>query len=102
MDNKQEGIKKEIESGLLRVIHPEVDNNLVELGMMGEIVVASEVSITMKVPFLEIPIKDQLIDIIKESLIGVVNDLEIKVTMAEMDDAERERFLTLARLGWKI
>ena len=88
----------EIREKLKKVFHPEINNNLVELGMIRDVAVeGSTVLIKLALPFPDVPIKEDLINLIKESIQG---DLRVDVVM--MNDKERETFLQKAREGWKF
>ncbi|MCD6558093.1 MAG: iron-sulfur cluster assembly protein [Candidatus Aenigmarchaeota archaeon] len=95
--------EKDVKEVLSKVIHPEINYSLVELGMIKDIKVEDNViSITLTLPFLDVPIKEDLINLVKEALKSLNNDMEIKMNIAEMDEEERERFMILARKGWKV
>ena len=95
--------REDIKSELSKVIHPEINCSLVELGMVREIEVKDvAVSITLVLPFLGIPIKEDLIDFIKESVKNLGKNIKIKIKTAEMNEKEKERFMKLAREGWKV
>jgi hypothetical protein len=53
-------------------------------------------------PFKEIPIKDMLIDLIKESIKKLDKNMDIKVKIAEMNESEKAKFMELAREGWMV
>ena len=95
--------KENIENVLSKAIHPEIDYSLVELGMIKDIEVRDAVvSITLLLPFLEIPIKEELINLIKDSVKNLDKNIKIKIKTAEMDEKEKEKFMKLAREGWKV
>ncbi len=93
--------KKEIEDALSKVMHPEIDNSLIKLGMIKDIKVEDdEVSVTLNLPFLNVPIKDLLISLIKEPIEKSGKKAKIEIT--EMNEEERMKFMQLAREGWKL
>ena len=95
--------KKEIENALKKIIHPEINFSLIELGMIKDIEIKnSKVSITFILPFLEIPIKNDLINLIKESIEKLDKNIKIKIKIAGMSKKEKEKFLKLANEGWAI
>lgn len=104
MKKKMKKISKEdIKAELSKAIHPEINCSLVELGMIKDIEVKdAAVSITLVLPFLDIPIKEDLIDLIKESVKNLGKNIKIKIKTAEMNEKEKERFMKLAREGWKV
>ena len=93
--------KKDIEDALSKTNHPEISYSLLKLGMIKNINVEKEnVSLTLALPFLEIPIKEDLINIIKESLNNLNKNIKTKIKTAEMDEKEKKKFMNLAREGW--
>jgi len=88
---------------LSEVMHPEINYSLVDLGMINDAVIKeNKISLTLKLPFLEIPIKDYLIQIIKETLMGLHKDLEVEVKLDQMSQQERDKFMKKAKEGWKL
>lgn len=88
---------------LSEVMHPEVNYSLVDLGMINDVVIKeNKVSLTLKLPLLEVPIKDYLIQIIKEALMDLQENLEVEVKLDQMSQQERERFMLKAKEGWKL
>ena len=62
----------DVEQALSKVMHPEIDCRLVDLGMIKDVVCEEDkVGLTLKLPFLGIPIKEDLIQSIKGSLARV-------------------------------
>ena len=95
--------KKDVENVLLKTIHPEINFSLMRLGMIKDIDVKdSKVSLVLLLPFKEIPIKDMLIDLIKESIKKLDKNMDIKVKIAEMNESEKAKFMELAREGWMV
>lgn len=93
--------KEEIKKELAKAIHPEINYNLVELGMIKDIKIKNNiVSITLVLPFLEIPIKENLIDLTKESIRNL--NIKIEIKTAKMNEKEKERFMKMANEGWKF
>ncbi len=95
--------KKDIEETLSKVMHPEISYNLLKLGMIKDIEVKNDnVSAILMLPFLEIPIKEDLINLIKESIKKLDKNIKIKIRIAEMNEQEKEKFMKLVREGWVI
>ena len=84
------------------VVHPEMKNTLVELGMIKDIAVEDNgVTITMALPFKEIPIKDDLVRDVRQAMIGLDPSLDVEVKLTEMSQEERAVFMTAAEGGPK-
>ena len=95
--------KEDVLDKLSELMHPEIDNDLVELGMIGDVKVRYPVvSLTLMLPFQKIPIKYDLMDMIKESLYDLDGHIDINIKTDTMSEAEKENFLKLAREGWKF
>lgn len=95
--------KKNIEDALSKAEHPEISYSLVELGMIKDIKVKGAiVSVTLMLPLLDIPVKEDLIDLIKGAVKKLGKDIRVKIKTAEMDEKEKEKFMKLAREGWKV
>jgi metal-sulfur cluster biosynthetic enzyme len=91
----EEDIRRAVE----KVRHPEIDNTLIELGMIRDITPKDDrVILTMALPFLQIPIKDYLVHSVQEPVrkLGV----QVEVKLIEMNQEERETFISMAREGW--
>jgi len=94
---------KEVEAALSKAMHPEISYSLVKLGMVKEIEVKdASVSLTLLLPFLGIPIKEDLINIVKEAVSKLGKDLKIEIKTSEMNEEEKKRFIKLARDGWAL
>jgi len=88
---------------LSEAMHPEINYSLVDLGMINEVAIKeNKVTLTLKLPLLEIPIRDYLIQIIKEALISLHEDVEVEVKLAQMSQQERDEFMKKAKEGWKL
>ena len=95
--------EQDIRQALAQVRHPEITNTLVELGMLKDIAVDSNlVTLTLTLPFMGIPVqvKDYLINSLCQALANVDEGLEVEMNIAEMSEQERARFLKMAREGW--
>jgi len=93
--------KKDIENALSKTMHPEINFSLLELGMIKNIKTNKEISLDLNLPFLEIPIKEDLIKIIKNNL-KKFEDFKINITIKKMNEKEKEKFMEMAKQGWKI
>ena len=79
--------------------HPEIDRTLVELGMVRDVAVEdNRVMLTMVLPFPGIPIKDLLVQSLREAVARP--GVEVEVKLADMTQKERDTFLLMAQQGW--
>ena len=91
----------EVRDALARVPHPEIDHTLVELGMVKDIVVGDgKVSVTLVLPFLGVPIVDDLVDSLRNAIKALSGDVEVEVNLAEMTQKGRETFMVTAQEAW--
>ncbi len=96
----EEVSEKEIQRVISQVKHPAVDHTLVDLGIVKEISVKEgRVTIIMAFPSPNIPIKDYLVNSVREPIEGLGAEVEIKPTV--MGPGELERFLAMEQEGWK-
>ena len=85
---------------LEKVQHPAINFSLAELGILKDIDISGEMlTITLALPFPEIPIIDTLVN----SLVEPLNkyDIEIGVETVLMTEQEKQRFFDLEHQGWK-
>lgn len=93
--------EKSVYKVLMQVIHPEIKHNLVDLGMIKNVIVGNnEVVLTLKLPFMHVPIKEDLVRSIKEAITKLNADLKIGIKIAEMGQKERAKFMIMAREAW--
>ncbi len=93
----------DINQALSKVMHPEIRYSLVDLGIIKEVVAEENmVSLILNLPFLEIPIKDYLIQIIKEALTNLDKDVKVEIKLEQMNQRERDEFMKKAKEGWKF
>lgn len=87
--------EKTIRDKLRSVIHPELERNLIQLGMIEAITLQgeSDVTIALKLPYKEIPIKDQLIQNIKKAIEALDEAGKVAVETVEMNQQERAAFM---------
>jgi Mrp family chromosome partitioning ATPase len=84
------------------VMHPEIERNLVELLMVRDVSVEDErVTLTLVLPFAEIPIKDDLVRAVKGAVTKLDKTLQVEVNLAEMSQRERAAFMTAFEGGPK-
>ena len=84
-----------------QVMHPEINLSLIKLGMVKDIALKdNEVTLTLVLPLLGIPvsIKDYLINSLRHAVTELGAKIEISV--AEMDQAERQNFLVMEQDNW--
>ena len=92
----------EVLEALRRVMHPEMKRNLVELGMIKDIAIGSgNVTVTLLLPFMEIPIKDDLVRDVKDAVEALGDDVKGHVDLVEMSQQERAAFMAEAEGGPK-
>jgi Mrp family chromosome partitioning ATPase len=86
--------KESVRAILCQVIHPEVDHDLVELGMVADVAVEdSRVTVTLALPFMNVPIKDDLVEQVREVLSTADPEMQVEVELVEMGQQERAAFM---------
>jgi len=91
-----------IEKALKEIEHPEIARTLFDLGMIKDIdSQGSKITLTLKVPMLDIPIKDHLINDIKSAVKKEDENLEVEINIGEMDEGERIKFMKMAQDAWR-
>ncbi|MFO7743309.1 MAG: Mrp/NBP35 family ATP-binding protein [Anaerolineae bacterium] len=84
------------------VIHPEMDRDVVTLGMIKDVTRKdSGVRITLALPFKEIPIREDLVQSVRGAVTALDSDLDVAVDVVEMSQEERAAFMTEAEGGPK-
>jgi Mrp family chromosome partitioning ATPase len=92
--------KEHVMAALRQVMHPELERDLVELGMIAQVAVQdSQVSVTLALPFLEIPIRDDLVNAAKEAVQTLDPALQVQVQPIEMSQRERAAFMAKSDRG---
>ena len=72
------------------------------MGMIKGVAVEQEaVKVTMNLPFLGVPIRDELVRIVKNAIARKDEAVAVEVSFAAMTDAEREEFRKKAWNKWK-
>ena len=93
----------DVEQALSKVMHPEINYSLVELGMIEDLVCdKDQVHLTLKLPFLQVPVKDLLIESIKKALSALDNSIHVEINMEQMSQQELDKFKKMAKEGWKL
>jgi len=92
--------EEEVKEVVGKVMHPEVDASLVELGMVEDIKLeGNKVSLTMVFPFPGVPIKYMLIESVKEPLEKL--GLEVEMSERTMNQDELQKFFKMEQEKWK-
>jgi Mrp family chromosome partitioning ATPase len=93
---------KQILDALRGVMHPEMERNLVDLGMIKDAGVKDNaLVVTLALPFMEIPIKDDLVRRVREAVSKLDKGREVAVKLVEMSQPERAAFMAAAEAGPK-
>lgn len=93
--------EKEVIKLLENVMHPEIDASLIELGMIKNVKVeGNKARITMAFPFPGIPIKDMLVNMVKQPL--EKKDIEVEVEETVMNEEELQKFFKMEQEKWKL
>jgi Mrp family chromosome partitioning ATPase len=91
---------EQVINALRQTLHPEIDRNLVELGMIQDVVVQENtIALTLMLPFKEIPIKDELVHMVEQAVTKLDASLKVEVELAEMTQQERAAFMAVAEGG---
>jgi len=91
---------KQARNVLGRVLHPEIKRSLVDLGMIQGVELQKEaVEVTLALPFLNIPIRDQLIGSVEQELHKEYPGRKVSVRCVEMSQQERAAFMTASEGG---
>jgi len=86
---------KQVVDALRGVMHPEIKHNLVELEMIRDVSVEDEgVALTLALPFAKIPIKDDLVRMVKGAVAKLDATLQVEVNLTQMSQKERAAFMT--------
>jgi ATP-binding protein involved in chromosome partitioning len=93
----------EIEQALSEVMHPEINYSLVDLGMIKDLEYEQKkVSLNLKLPFLQVPVKDLLIESIRKKLSDLDRSIRVEINVEQMSQEERDKFASMAKEGWKF
>jgi len=92
--------KNEILTKLKKVMHPAINLNLVDLGIVSDVEIKNKkIIITMAFPALGIPIKDVLLSLVREPLVSLKKEIDFKIR--EMTEEEKANFFNLEHANWK-
>ncbi len=92
---------KEIRKGVSGIRHPEIDHDLGELGMVGDIEKkGGGLRLTVKVPFPRIMVKEELVSKIKKAVKKAGGPSGVRISFAVMGKKEKERFMSMAKAAW--
>jgi metal-sulfur cluster biosynthetic enzyme len=92
--------EEDVQKAVGQVKHPAIDHTLLDLGIVKDITVeGNKVTVTFAFPFPNIPIKDRLVNSIREPIEELGAEVEVKIT--EMNQAELQKFLTMEQEAWK-
>jgi Mrp family chromosome partitioning ATPase len=87
---------------LQQVRHPEIKRSLVELGMIKNVTVQDGcVTVTLALPFKEIPVKEGLVRSVQEAVKELDSSYQVEVKLIEMSQQERAAFMTASEGGPK-
>ena len=93
----------DINQALSKIMHPEITYSLVDLGMLTNVICKqNKVNLTLKFPFPQVPVKDFLIQSIKETLAGLDETIQVKIDIEQMSQKELDNFMKMAKKGWKL
>jgi Mrp family chromosome partitioning ATPase len=89
--------KEQVVDALRQVMHPELECDLVELGMIKHVAVRdSYVSVTLALPFIDVPVKDDLVRAVEGAVSEVERSLQVEVKPVEMSQRERATFMSMS------
>ncbi len=95
--------EEDVRQVLGQLMHPEINYSLIDLGMIKDIVIRSDrVTLTLNLPLMEIPIKDDLVNSIKEALLRLSPGVEVGVNLSQMSQEEKAKFMAMAQRGWRF
>jgi Mrp family chromosome partitioning ATPase len=94
--------EERIIEALRGVEHPEMERDLVTLGMIKDVTSdEGQVRVTLALPFKEVPVADELVRRIRSSVQELDPDLSVDVESVEMNQRQRAAFMTEAEGGPK-
>ena len=97
-----ENTKVRVEKALKKIEHPEVTSTLFDLGMIKDIGIKEDkVTLILKVPMVDIPIKDYLINDIKYAVKKESDNVEVEINIEEMSPDERAKFMRMVQDAWR-
>jgi Mrp family chromosome partitioning ATPase len=96
--------RSEVFQALSQIRHPEIQSrNLVELGMIQDVIIEpSDVHIDLALPAPEVPIKQELIESIRQAVTSIAPGAHVEVHITEMNEAQKAAFQSAAREELKV
>jgi len=92
--------EEDIRKAIAGIKHPAIDHTMLELGIIKAINIENgKATIILAFPFPNIPIKDHLINRVREPIEKLGVEVEMKVTV--MNQEELQRFLAMEQDAWK-
>jgi Mrp family chromosome partitioning ATPase len=84
---------------LSTIKHPEItDRSLMELGMIPEVKIdGNNIRVTLALPTMDVPIKQDLIQLVQKAIREIKGGLEVQVTLTEMNTDQKDAFMAIAR-----
>jgi Mrp family chromosome partitioning ATPase len=91
--------KSEVYQALTQLKHPEIQSrNLVELGMIPEVRVAGDhVYVDLALPSLEVQVRQTLIEIVRQAVNELADDLQVEINATQMDENQKTAFQSIAK-----
>jgi len=86
--------EKQVFGALRGVMHPEFEHDLVELEMIRRVAVEDDrIAVTLALPFVDVPVKDDLVRRVREAVSGMDLTAQVEVDLVEMSQKERAAFM---------
>lgn len=93
-------LEQEVRQTRSKIKHPAIDRTLIDLGILKDIIIRNDkIEIILAFPFPNIPIKDHLINSVREPIEKLGVEVEIKATV--MNQEKLQRFLAMEQDAWK-
>jgi Mrp family chromosome partitioning ATPase len=91
---------EQVLDALRQVNHPELERDLVELGMIKDVAAQDgAVTVALALPFLEVPIKDELVRAVQAAVASMDPALQVEIQPIEMSQRERAAFMATSEKG---
>jgi len=95
--------QKDVQRALSKVMHPEINYSLIDLGMLENVVYEEgKVNLTLKLPFLQVPVKELIIQSIKQAIVDLDGGTQVEINIEQMSEQELTNFKKMAKEGWKF
>jgi Mrp family chromosome partitioning ATPase len=86
---------EQVYQALRKVMHPEFERDLVALDMIRDVVAQEDgITVTLALPFIDVPVKDDLVRKVREAVSGVDAAAQTRVELVEMSQRERAAFMS--------